>query len=158
MTEGAMTPVHPENPLRQAWLRYQQTESYANTYKWITNEANHTVLEGALWSAFMQGWDAHEWVSGGAGAEDEGAAMSDYNLTEDEVLEEVCRRRGGVSPAIQAVYEKYKHLDAILSDARWLVDDLGGCGDVQLLQRTLYDCWQAIKAHVEERNSHDLYS
>ena len=53
--------MHPEHPLQQAWLRYKQTESYANTYRWITNEANQTILEGALRSAFMQGWDAHEW-------------------------------------------------------------------------------------------------
>ena len=68
--------------------------------------------------------------------------MSDPKLTEDEVLEEVCRRRGGVSPAIQAVYEKYKHFDPVLSEMGWLGDSVD--------KRILYDCWQAIKAHVEE--------
>ena len=67
--------------------------------------------------------------------------MSDQ-LTKDKVLEEVCRRRGGVSPAIQAVYEKYKHLDQFLCDERWAHDSLPGT--------MLYDCWKAIKAHVEE--------
>ena len=76
--------------------------------------------------------------------------MSNPKLTEDEVLEEICRRRGGVSPAIQAVYEKYKHLDKVMSDPAWTEDSP--------VSQLLYDCWQAIKAHVEERNSHDLYS
>ena len=65
-------------------------------------------------------------------------------LTEDEVLEEVCRRRGDVSPAIQAVYEKYRHLDQLLSDAVWTRDNIGD--DVRL--SILYDLWQAIKSHV----------
>jgi hypothetical protein len=68
--------------------------------------------------------------------------MSDPKLTKDEVLEEVCRRRGGVSPAIQEVYERYKHLDELLSDPQWTEDTL--LGQIRL------DLWQAIKAHVEE--------
>ena len=67
--------------------------------------------------------------------------MSD-KLTEDEVLEEVCRRRGGVSPAIQAVHEKYKHLDKVLCDQLWAKDTFAG--------EICYHLWKAIKAHVEE--------
>ena len=66
--------------------------------------------------------------------------MSDPKLTDDEVLEEVCRRRGGVSPMIQEVYEKYKHLDREFTPSP---DDEG-------LFRMVCDMWQAIKAHVEE--------
>ena len=68
--------------------------------------------------------------------------MNDRKLTEDEVLEEVCRRRGGVSPAIQEVFERYKHLDHLFSDAVWMGDDMW--------HSALYDCWKAIKAHVGE--------
>ena len=63
-------------------------------------------------------------------------------LTEDEVLEEVCRHRGGVSQSIQAVYEKYKHLDKVLCYEQWTHDTLPGT--------ILHDLWRAIKAHVEE--------
>ena len=67
--------------------------------------------------------------------------MSNRKLTDEEVLEEACCRRGGVSPAVQAAYDKYKHLDHLFSDVVWMGDDMW--------HSALYDCWQAIKAHVE---------
>ena len=39
--------------------------------------------------------------------------------------------------AVKIVYERYKHLDAMLSDRAWLPDNA--------LSQCLYDCWQAIK-------------
>lgn len=47
--------------------------------------------------------------------------------------------------SIQEVYEKYKHLDKLLSDQEWL-DSL----NIQSL--ILYDLWQAIKLAVESKS------
>lgn len=61
MSDRAMTPVNPKHPLMQAWLQYEQTESYKTARTWITSQSDNTILEGSLWAAFMQGWIAHEW-------------------------------------------------------------------------------------------------
>jgi hypothetical protein len=42
---------------------------------------------------------------------------------------------------LRKVWEKYKHLDRVISDPQWADDDLR--------MRILRDCWQEIKAHVE---------
>jgi hypothetical protein len=45
---------------------------------------------------------------------------------------------------ITEVYNKYKHLDRLLSDEQWIADSLQG--------RILFDLWQAIKGG--EANDH----
>jgi len=48
---------------------------------------------------------------------------------------------------IHDVYEKWKHLDHLLSDREWLaVDENGNKG---ILMMILYESWQAIKAEAE---------
>lgn len=44
---------------------------------------------------------------------------------------------------ILQVYEKYKHLDQLLSDTRWVEDNLKG--------RITYELWQAIKVHAQRK-------
>ena len=51
---------------------------------------------------------------------------------------------------IKAVYERYKHLDAVLSDPVRLIDkwrDEAGL----VLHHVIYDCWQAICKAMEDR-------
>ena len=49
---------------------------------------------------------------------------------------------------IKEVYEKYKHLDALLSDHEWLIDGEKGEAS-RTINRILFDCWQAIKKSQE---------
>ena len=44
---------------------------------------------------------------------------------------------------VREVYEKYKHLDKLLSDEIWIE------GLASSPRRCLYDLWQAVKAHRE---------
>lgn len=45
---------------------------------------------------------------------------------------------------IKSVYEKYKHLDDLLSDERWM--NLSEQeGQSRILDQILYDLWQAIR-------------
>lgn len=44
------------------------------------------------------------------------------------------------------IYEKFKHLDPILSDKRWLELDEEG----NLTNQILFDLWQAIKEEVKK--------
>jgi len=46
---------------------------------------------------------------------------------------------------IEEIYEKYKHLDKLLSDKEWLPDTFQGS--------ILYDLWQAIKNLRKEKVS-----
>jgi len=50
---------------------------------------------------------------------------------------------------IQEVYEKFKHLDQLLSDKEWL-----GLTN-NLLYAILYDLWQAIKEAPENNSDED---
>lgn len=45
---------------------------------------------------------------------------------------------------IQEVYEKYKEIDHLLSDRRWMGDGDG------ILKSILYDCWDAIIEEIEQ--------
>jgi len=73
-----MTPCKPDDPLMIAWKAYQETEDYANSYKWATAAIEHVVLpeptdpmanrwtedhyrqfvQGSMWAAFMAGFRA----------------------------------------------------------------------------------------------------
>ncbi len=46
------------------------------------------------------------------------------------------------------VYEKWKHLDHLLSDRDWLTTDDDGHTDIRMM--ILYESWQAIKTAVFE--------
>jgi hypothetical protein len=47
--------------------------------------------------------------------------------------------------SLEAVYEKYKHLDHLLSDAEWLtVSDDRAAPNLQA--HILYDLWQAVRS------------
>lgn len=56
-SEGAMTPIHSNHPVRKAWATYQQTESYKNSLKWASYEEHR---DGSMWAVFLQGWQAYE--------------------------------------------------------------------------------------------------
>ena len=45
-----------------------------------------------------------------------------------------------ISP-VKEVYEKFKHLDFLLSDLKWLPDDMRGW--------ILFELWQAIRNEVK---------
>lgn len=51
---------------------------------------------------------------------------------------------------IIALYERTKHLDAVLSDPVWTQDEWED-DDTLGLHHVLYDCWRAIKVVCEER-------
>ena len=46
---------------------------------------------------------------------------------------------------LKETYDKYKHLDHLLSDKEWLADDLQ--------HMILYDLWQAIKIYLSKQKS-----
>lgn len=47
-----------------------------------------------------------------------------------------------LSKETNEVHKKYKHLDHLLSDRKWLMDNFWG--------GIIYDLWQAIKGEVEK--------
>ena len=47
------TPVSQGDPLWEAWLLYEKSESYRNTRKWALHDQH---VDGSLWAAFMAGW------------------------------------------------------------------------------------------------------
>ncbi len=49
--------------------------------------------------------------------------------------------------SIHTVFEKWKHLDNLLSDREWLTTDDDGGTDIRMM--ILYESWQAIKAEAE---------
>lgn len=48
---------------------------------------------------------------------------------------------------IKEVYEKYKHLDHLLTDKEWLWNNFQG--------GIIYDLWQTIKSEVQSQTSED---
>ena len=58
-----------------------------------------------------------------------------------EQMQEVCADARFTPVPIMAVYEKYKHLDHLLTDTEWLPQSPQG--------EILCDFWQAIKKSVE---------
>lgn len=55
---------------------------------------------------------------------------------------DTCRK--SLAPVL-AVYEKFKHLDRVLSDERWITSGRWMKTD-EFNARLLYDLWQAVKA------------
>lgn len=58
------TALADDDPRMQAFKRYQQTVSYANSKKWLA-AGSPTGGDGELWSAFLTGWEAAMIASGG---------------------------------------------------------------------------------------------
>lgn len=48
--------------------------------------------------------------------------------------------------SIQKIYDKFKHLDPLLSDKEWLSFD-------NLLTQVLYELWQAIKKDINKEEA-----
>ena len=65
--------------------------------------------------------------------------MTWNNAAQGELTVEACRCP---LDEILVVYEKYKHMDRVMSDAKWLNGD-------DFSQTLIRDLWQAIKASVE---------
>ena len=49
---------------------------------------------------------------------------------------------------IRTIYDRYRHLNAVLSDPRWTQDEWGDDAELRL-HHVLYDCWYAIKTACE---------
>lgn len=71
----AMAPCPPDSDIMKAWKAYQETESFKNSFRYVTEEqrkelqplsgptANATTdwhrdqwAQGSMWAAFMSGW------------------------------------------------------------------------------------------------------
>ena len=50
-----------------------------------------------------------------------------------------------IDPEIKKVYEKFEHLDKLLSDREWSEEDLAW--------RTCTELWLAVKNHVEKNQN-----
>ena len=75
---NAMALCPPDSLLMKAWEAYQATDDFKNSYNWATAAIKYAVLpvpsdptanrfteehyrqfvQGSLWAAFMQGWQA----------------------------------------------------------------------------------------------------
>ncbi len=49
-------------------------------------------------------------------------------------------------------YERYKHLDTLLSDTVWLTDDNGR---PNLTHQVLHDLWEAVKTAANNKNKEE---
>ncbi len=66
MTTSARVPA--DDPRMIAWTAYKATEEYANSFKWAVGrsvptdpraaEDRRTHVEGSLWAAFIEGFEA----------------------------------------------------------------------------------------------------
>lgn len=71
-------------------------------------------------------------------------------MTEFDLASALLQDYAAKHQPIKQIYERYKHLDMILSDPAWTHDEWED--DTELgLHHVLYDCWQAIKVAMEER-------
>lgn len=66
MSDVPMTPVPLDDPMRQAWEAYKQTDHFHNSLMWAenvrieNNNITHPHILGSLWAMFVQGWRARE--------------------------------------------------------------------------------------------------
>ena len=51
----AQAPVPEDHPMMIAWKSYKLSWEYSNTRKWALQDEH---VDGSLWSAFAQGWEA----------------------------------------------------------------------------------------------------
>ena len=75
----------------------------------------------------------------------------DLELIGDAVLtygdvRDVCRRLA----TIREVYERFTHLDTVLSDTRWMTRAGTQVEESALHPVLLHDCWAAIRTAMEE--------
>jgi hypothetical protein len=58
----AQQPCPPDHPLMVAWEKYKAAPEFANTKQWAQNLnyicKNPDSVDGNLWAAFVQGWQA----------------------------------------------------------------------------------------------------
>ena len=71
---NTIAPVSPDHPLMKAWIAYQQSDEFKNTFKLATSailigtqdsaiearaiEMREEMARGALWAAFMVGFNS----------------------------------------------------------------------------------------------------
>lgn len=69
----------------------------------------------------------------------------DVQCKESERLRnEIAALKARLKP-VEDVYERFKHLDKLFSDKKWLCSDTEN-GNIN---RSLYDCWNALKSACE---------
>jgi hypothetical protein len=61
---------------------------------------------------------------------------------------ETKERREGDIMTIREVYERYKHLDHLLSDDQWLIGEDDDRASLTY-RRMVYEMWGAIRAEIE---------
>lgn len=54
MNDCVMTPVPKDHPCMQAWQFFKESEDFQRNAKHVLNS---DYTEGALWFAFLQGWN-----------------------------------------------------------------------------------------------------
>ena len=52
---NATSPCPKDHPLMVAWTKYQETEDFANTKKWLAYPEH---VQGSMWGLFMAGFNA----------------------------------------------------------------------------------------------------
>lgn len=79
----AMTPCPPDSAIMRAWKSYQETESFKNSFRYVTTEQRKELLrpadptanaatewdrdqwaKGSMWASFMTGWLAARGLQG----------------------------------------------------------------------------------------------
>jgi hypothetical protein len=56
------------------------------------------------------------------------------------------KTKPAIDPEIKRVYEKLRHISILFSDEQWLKND---DGTISPIRQSIFDMWQAIKAHVK---------
>lgn len=58
----AQTPIREDDPRKQAWDAYTQTDEFKNSERWAKYcqvlEVQHPHLTGSLWAVFIKGFEA----------------------------------------------------------------------------------------------------
>lgn len=65
-------------------------------------------------------------------------------MADDDALEGIAYEYIGFRQPIEAVYERFKHLDHLFSDERWL-------DDKRPQTHALHALWMAVRAAMEEK-------
>lgn len=112
---SAMTPCPKDSPLMREWENYNQSDEYANSFKWAAYEEHR---KGSMWAAFMAGFLAGN-PSGAKGENNEGDLKRERDCLEEE-LEDVSKERDQLRYILCnflgiSIMERY---DAIITQAK----------------------------------------
>jgi len=61
-----------DDPLMLAWENWKTTPEFSNARDWIMRARDH--VDGSIWRAYMEGWNAHRRATALAGIPDPAAA------------------------------------------------------------------------------------